>query len=228
MRFYIPFPGPAHGPLGLREATGFSPNQPAFGTILKPTAGITPTDVGNLVAGVADCPLFMFIKEDEDLYPDLPYSPVQDRVRMAVQAIQEAKEKRDGLGLFFAPHITGAPNEIMENLYAVLEAGANAVMFSESYNGGALRMVREATKNLPNPPAIYLHNAGIGVKTKSIWREVIDYLARLEGMDFRQTAPVKPGTPFLRPYGKEWEADELMLSNNPWHPSHHDCAGWWA
>lgn len=206
------FPGPAYGPHGLRTAAGFELNQPAFGTILKPTAGITPEDVGKLVAGVADCPLFMFIKEDEDLYPNLPYSPVKERVQRAVQAIAAACEKRNGLGLFFAPHITGAPNELMESLEMVLEAGANAVMFSETYNGGTLRMVREATKHLEHPPAIYLHNAGIGVKTRAIWREVIDYLARVEGMDFRQTAPVKSGTPFLRPYGQEWEADELMLS----------------
>src|SRR5205823_11804637 len=50
------------------------------------------------------------------------------------------------------------------------------------------------------------------VKPRSIWREVIDLLARLDGIDFRQTAPVKPGTPFLRPYGAEWLASEEILS----------------
>jgi hypothetical protein len=73
-------------------------------------------------------------------------------------------------------------------------------------------MVREATRHFPNPPAIYGHNAGIGVKTRSIWREVIDLLVRLDGIDFRQTAPVKPGTPFLRPYGAEWVGSEETLS----------------
>ena len=72
-------------------------------------------------------------------------------------------------------------------------------------------MVREATRSLPEPPAIYGHNAGIGVKTGAIWREVIDLLARLDGVDFRQTAPVRPGTPFLKPYGAEWEASEATL-----------------
>jgi hypothetical protein len=72
-------------------------------------------------------------------------------------------------------------------------------------------MVREATRHLERPPAIYGHNAGIGVKTKGIWREVIDLLARLDGIDFRQTAPVKPGLPFLKPYGQEWEASEAVL-----------------
>jgi hypothetical protein len=93
-----------------------------------------------------------------------------------------------------------------------VEAGATGVMFSETFAGGTVRMVREATKHLERPPAIYGHNAGIGVKTHSIWREVIDLLARLDGIDFRQTAPVKPGTPFLRPYGAEWVGSETMLS----------------
>jgi ribulose 1,5-bisphosphate carboxylase large subunit-like protein len=206
------FPGPAYGPLGVRKRTGFSPTQPAFGTILKPTAGITPEEVGSLVGEVAQCPLFLFVKEDEDLYPKLDYSPVAERTRRAVAAIEKAKDKRGGLGLIFAPHISGAPNEILESVHGVLEAGATGVMFSESFAGGTVRMVREATRHLPNPPAIYGHNAGIGVKTGSIYREVIDLLARLDGIDFRQTAPVKPGLPFLLPYGREWEGSEEILS----------------
>jgi hypothetical protein len=85
-------------------------------------------------------------------------------------------------------------------------------MFSETFSGGAVRMVREAFKNRPTPPLIYGHNAGIGSRTRAIWREVIDLFARLDGIDFRQTAPVKPGDPFLRPYGMEWEASEAVLS----------------
>jgi hypothetical protein len=50
------------------------------------------------------------------------------------------------------------------------------------------------------------------VKTRAIYREVIDLLARLDGIDFRQTAPVRPGTPFLKPYGQEWTASEEILS----------------
>jgi len=205
------FPGPAHGPLGVRRLTNFDPEQPAFGTILKPTAGITPDDVEKLVGEVAECPLFLFIKEDEDLYPNLDYSPVAERTRRAASAIQRAQDKREGKGVLFAPHISGAPNEILDTVFAVLEAGATAVMFSETFAGGTVRMVREATRKLLQPPAIYGHNAGIGVKTRGIWREVIDLLARLDGIDFRQTAPLRPGVPFLKPYGQEWEASEAVL-----------------
>jgi ribulose 1,5-bisphosphate carboxylase large subunit-like protein len=232
------FPGPAHGPQGVRQLTnwdgrtGVSPAsagadrqpaegrrdicpavEPAFGTILKPTAGITPEMVGALVEEVAACPLFLFVKEDENLYPRLDYSPVKERARRAVDAIKRAQDKRCGKGIIFAPHITGAPPEILENVHAVIEAGATGVMFSESFAQGTVRMVREAMKHLPQPPAIYGHNAGIGVKTRGgIWREVIDLLARLDGIDFRQTAPVRQGAPFIYPYGDEWLASERALT----------------
>jgi ribulose 1,5-bisphosphate carboxylase large subunit-like protein len=164
------------------------------------------------VEEAASCPLFLFVKEDEDLYPNLDYAPVAERTRQAVAAIERTEDRRGGLGLIFAPHISGAPYEILDTVRAVLEAGATGVMFSETFAGGTVRMVRETTKYLEHPPAIYGHNAGIGVKTKGIWREVIDLLARLDGIDFRQTAPVRPGRPFLRPYGTEWRASEETLT----------------
>ena len=206
------FPGPGYGPEGVRaRRTGPAEVLPAFGTILKPTAGITPEQVGALVEEAARCPLFVFIKEDENLYPNLDYSPVRERTRQAVAALERTRG-RTGFTPIFAPHITGGPHEILDTVHAVLEAGASGVMFSETFAGGTVRMVREATRSLPQPPAIYGHNAGIGVKTRAIWREVIDLLARLDGIDLRQTAPVRTGPPFIRPYGAEWRASEHALS----------------
>jgi ribulose 1,5-bisphosphate carboxylase large subunit-like protein len=202
------FPGPAYGPEGIRKLTNWPDGEPAFGTILKPTAGVTPREVGDLVGQVARCPLFLFVKEDEDLYPNLEYSPVAERTRLAMAAIA----KREGRGLIFAPHISGAPHELLDTVHAVLDAGATGLMFSETFAGGAVRMIREATKHRARPPVIYGHNAGIGVKTRAIWREVIDLLARLDGIDFRQTSVVQAGPPFLLPYGREWRASEEILT----------------
>src|SRR5205085_12252448 len=102
-------------------------------TILKPTAGIIPEEVGALVEEVAACPLFLFVKEDENLYPRLDYSPAEERTRQAIAAVERAGEHRGGLGLIFAPHISGAPHEILETVGKVLEAGATGVMFSETF-----------------------------------------------------------------------------------------------
>src|SRR5437588_2562518 len=122
------FPGPAHGPQGVRQRTGFGQTQPAFGTILKPATGMTPQEVGSLVEEVASCALFLFVKEDENLYPNLDYSPVRERARQASAAIERAREKRGGLGIIFAPHITGGPHEILDSVHAVVEAGRTGVM----------------------------------------------------------------------------------------------------
>jgi ribulose 1,5-bisphosphate carboxylase large subunit-like protein len=165
-----------------------------------------------LVGDVAGDPLLMFIQEDEDRYPDLDYSPVAERTRRAIRAIERVKEHRHGRGLVYSPHVTSSPDQIVDLVMAVVDAGASGVMFSETYHGGTIRLVREATRSLDHPPAIYGHNAGIGVKTRAIWREVIDLLARLDGIDFRQTGPVRPGDPFIRPYGQEWEASEHALT----------------
>jgi hypothetical protein len=108
--------------------------------------------------------------------------------------------------------VSAGPDQIVDLVLAAVDAGATGVMFSETYSGGTVRLVREATRNLADPPAIYGHNAGIGVKTRAIWREVIDFLARLDGIDFRQTAPVRPGAPYIRPYGAEWRASEDALT----------------
>ncbi|HEY2155829.1 MAG TPA: hypothetical protein VGH33_09370, partial [Isosphaeraceae bacterium] len=166
-----------------------------------------------LMDEVAGCKLLMFIKEDEDLYPNLDYSPVADRARRAAQAIERARDAREGLGLIFCNHVSGAPNEILDTVNAALDAGATGVMFSETYAGGTYRMVREATRHRPIPPVIYGHNAGIGVKTRSIFREVIDGLARLDGIDFRQTGVLRPGPPVIKPWGDEWEGTEAALSD---------------
>lgn len=206
------FPGPAYGAPGVRRITGFPAGTPIFGTILKPCSGITPAEVGALVREAAGNRLFGFVKEDENLLPGVPFSPLADRAREAMTAVREQWPSRDGRGILFAPHITAPPDLLMRYLDVVLEAGVNAVMFSDQFVGGTTRMVREYTKTLENPPAIYAHNSGISNKTRSIWREVLDFLVRLDGADFRQTAPITTTAPLLRPTGLEWQRCEEALT----------------
>lgn len=206
------FPGPAHGAPGVRRLTNFAEREIAFGTILKPCTGITPDEEARLVAQAAANPLFLFIKEDENLLPGVPFAPLDIRLGRALEAIRKAANQRGNKGLIFAPHVTSPPHLLADNVKRAIDAGANGIMFSEYYTGGAVRMVREMTRSMRPPPAIYGHNGGITARTRHIYREVLDLLARLDGIDFRQTAPLSSGRGLLRPCGAEWRACEDALT----------------
>jgi ribulose 1,5-bisphosphate carboxylase large subunit-like protein len=206
------FPGPAYGCAGVRELTHWPDGEPAFGTILKPTAGITDDEVAALVEGVAGETLFLFAKEDENLFPNLAYCPVVSRARKSVEVIRRLDKTRGGLGLIFAPHVTSPPHLLLDIVKRVLETGVNGLMFSEQFTGGSVRAVRDFTANLAAPPVLYGHNSGISTRTNHVWREVLDFMARLDGIDFRQTAPLTSSEPLLRPQGLEWHKCEEALT----------------
>ena len=206
------FPGPAYGAPGVRKLTSFAENELAFGTILKPCTGITPPEEAEIVAVAAANPMFLFVKEDENFLPDVSFAPLAKRLRLATEAVKRSAALRGGRGLIYAPHVTSPPDRLADHVKRTVEAGANGIMFCEYYLGGTVRMVRDLTRDLPNPPAIYAHNGGISSRTRHIWREVLDLLARLDGADFRQTAPFCHGPSLLRPAGLEWRRCENALS----------------
>jgi len=211
------FPGPAYGCAGVRELTHWPDGAPAFGTILKPTAGITDDEVAALVEGVAAETLFLFAKEDENLLPNLSYCPVVSRARKSVEVLKRLSPARGGLGLIFAPHVSSPPHLLLDIVKQVLETGVNGLMFSEQFTGGAVRAVRDLTAKYPAPPVLYGHNSGISTRTNHVWREILDFFARLDGIDFRQTAPLTSSEPLLRPQGLEWHKCEEVLTKTAEH-----------
>lgn len=205
------FPGPAYGAPGVRKLANFGEDI-AFGTILKPCTGITPEEEAAIVAEAAANPMFMFVKEDENYLPGVSFAPLEKRLEQSLAAVRRVADQRGGKGFIYAPHITAHPTRLIDNVKMCIDAGANGVMFSDLFVGGAIRLVRDMTRHLPNPPAIYAHNSGISTRTRHIWREVLDMFTRLDGGDFRQTAPVTGGEQLLRPFGTEWRECERVLS----------------
>jgi ribulose-bisphosphate carboxylase large chain len=203
------FPGPAFGPEGMRQLANFDA-EVAFGTIIKPCTGITPEEIVETVSAAAVNPLFLFIKEDEDLLPDVPFCPLSKRVRLSARAIEKTS-RADGSSIIYAPHIGANPEIILENARVAAEEGAKAIMFSQYYLHGCLRLVRDKLNADGTQLVIYGHNGGIDVYTHHIWREVLDFLARLDGMDIRQTG-VLTDRSLLRPAGIEWRRVEEILS----------------
>ena len=123
------------------------------------------------------CPLFLFIKEDEN-FIHASTTPVKERTRAAVNAIQLARDKRGQRPDSSLPISPGAAMKFCESVQAVIEAGANGVMFSESLwaarCGWCARprsICRIASHLLPQ-------RRHRGKTRGGIWREVIDLLCR--------------------------------------------------
>ena len=98
------FPGPAYGPHGPAASGPVSrpTSRPSARSSSRRPAS-RPTRSAIWSPRPPQCPLFLFVKEDEDLYPNLDYSPVRERVRKAVAAIERAKEKRRRQGADLRP-----------------------------------------------------------------------------------------------------------------------------
>lgn len=205
------FPGPALGVSGFAELTrtkgkGF----PLIGTIVKPCTGLTTHELVEIVSMVCRSEQLVFIKEDENLHPEFPECPLSKRAKAVQKVVDQANAARSRTRLIYAPHISGSPSRFLDYLHMALDAGVHAVMFSETYAGGLFRLARETIQKRRQSCMIYGHNGGIGSKARSIYREVLDLLGRLDGIDFRQTAPVGNNA-YLRPNGLEWKNSERIL-----------------
>lgn len=194
------FPGPAFGS-DLFRADGIK-----LGTIIKPCSGITILDYERIVRGLVRHEELIFIKEDENLFPEFAHCPLEQRVKVAARLIAET-----GRDIIFAPHITAPARKLFYNLELVAQAGLKAVMFSETYYGGMFREAREYIREKNLGLALYAHNGGIGTKTRSVNRVLLDRFARLDGADLRQTAPSGKGG-YLRPLNWQRPLVENVLT----------------
>jgi len=206
------FPGPAFGPEGLREIAGYRPGV-AFGTIGKPKTGLTADEYALVIAEAARNPLFLFVKDDENYGVWYKNCPLNERVKRVSEVIKKASKIRGKGEIVYAPHIGNCVQNLKKNIDVALDNGATAIMFSEIYGRGGVRLARDYMMKAGRQVPIYGHNGGITPLTRVIYREILDMFARLDGIDIRQTGPV--GTcklPLLRPYGQEWEASERVLT----------------
>ncbi len=149
------FPGPAFGPQGTRELLGAGPQELMIGTIVKPTAGLTPAEVADICYQAAAGGM-RFIKDDEKML-NTAYCPLAPRVRAVTEALRRAEDET-GRKVIYAPHITTAPEHLLDNAHIALENGANALMvnfFAAGFN--SLQTLREQIA--PHVP-IYAHCGG--------------------------------------------------------------------
>jgi ribulose 1,5-bisphosphate carboxylase large subunit-like protein len=168
------FPGPGFGIKGTRDLLGAGPKEMLIGTIVKPTAGMTPEEIADLAYHAALGGI-CFIKDDEKMM-NPPYCPLAERVKRVSEALHRAADKT-GKKVLYAAHITTSPDRIAERALAALENGATALMvnfFAASF--ASLEILRRHPDiNVP----IYAHCGG---------REA---LGRAEGQGIAPSAIVK-------------------------------------
>lgn len=148
-------PGPGFGPEGIRIFLNADPDELLIGTIIKPTAGLTPAEVANICENAALGGV-RFIKDDEKMM-NTEYCPLAERVHLVVEGLKRA-EDATGKNVLYTPHITSQPEFLLENAETALENGAKGLMvnfFAAGFN--SLQTLR--TRIDPNVP-IYAHCGG--------------------------------------------------------------------
>ena len=112
------FPGPRWGAAGTRNWLRAAGDELLVGTIVKPTAGLTPEEVATL-CGQAATGGMRFIKDDEKM-ANCALLPASPRVK-AVAAAMKAAEDKIGKRCLYAPHITTGPDQIVAAARQVLD-----------------------------------------------------------------------------------------------------------
>ncbi len=173
------FPGPQFGIAGTRQLTGVY-DRPIIGTIVKPSIGLTPAETADLVRTLGDAGVD-FVKDDE-LMGNAPHSPLAERVKAVMQAIDEVAD-RTGRKVMFAFNITDQLDNMLAHHDTVVDAGGTCVMVSLNSVGFAAVDYLRRRASLP----IHGHRNGWGMFTRhpALGMEFTAYqkLWRLAGVD---------------------------------------------
>lgn len=177
------YPGPQFGVAGTKRIIGREKG-PCIGTIIKPSVGLGPEELGRLVEQLALSGID-FIKDDE-LQANSPAFPLADRVPVVMDALQRAAD-RIGTMPLYAFNITDDIDNLQRNHDLVQRAGGNCVMVAINSIGlSGLYHLRQRCA-LP----IHGHRAMFGAFDRSpqigISFRVFQKLARLAGTDHIHT-----------------------------------------
>jgi ribulose-bisphosphate carboxylase large chain len=192
--------GPAFGVEGTRRLVG-RPEGAMIGTIVKPSIGLAPADLAEVVGELAEAGID-FIKDDE-LQGNGPSAPLAERVA-AVMPVLERYADRHGRKPMYAFNITDDIGRLEANHDLVVAAGGTCVMACINLVGlPGLEFLRRHSE-VP----IHGHRAMFGSFGRSdqvgiafrAWQK----LARLAGADHLHTNGIS---------NKFYETDEQVLDS---------------
>lgn len=206
------FGGPSFGIEGVRERVGVTEDRPLLGMILKPSLGLSPDRIAELVrAGVRGG--VDLIKEDEKLV-DPAYCPFEARLDAVVEALRGA----DGSAPLYVLNVTDRLGEFAEYVaeHDVGDVLDRFVLLGTVVSLGFDRFAELAGNDFDLDLPVYAHRAGHAAYTRTehgIDMPVIEKLSRLAGADFAHCGAVAGSHP---------RKVEEVFSNHrtlvdPWH-----------
>jgi len=177
------YPGPAFGVEGTRRLMS-RPAGAMIGTIIKPSIGLSPAELAEVVAELASAGVD-FMKDDE-LQGNGPSAPLAERVR-AVMPVLQRHADRTGVMPMYAFNITDDIGRLEANHDLVVQAGGTCVMACINMVGLAGVEFLRGHAEVP----IHGHRAMFGAISRSdqlgfsfrAWQK----LARLSGVDHLHT-----------------------------------------
>lgn len=211
MSFIERFAGPGAGIDGWRRATGVE-GRPLLLNMIKPCTGFPPDVGAGFVRAVAEGGPDL-IKDDE-LLASPAFSPVADRTRAYVTALNDVSETTGQRPRYIA-NITAGARDLEGNAHAALGAGADALMVNV-LAVGLDALSRLAGWGLGVP--IFAHTAGVETLTGSQHAGfghalLIGRLVRLAGAD-----AILSSTPFApRPMPGPIFQATVEGMRGPWH-----------
>lgn len=177
------YPGPTFGVAGTRRLMGRTDGA-MIGTIVKPSIGLSPEDLGELVGELAAAGVD-FIKDDE-LQGNGPRAPLEARVR-AIMPVLRRHADRTGTMPMYAFNITDDIGRLEANHDLVVDAGGTCVMACVNLIGFAGLEFLNRHSEVP----IHGHRTMLGAIMRSdqigigfrAWQKI----ARLSGADHLHT-----------------------------------------
>jgi ribulose-bisphosphate carboxylase large chain len=173
------YPGPGFGVDGTRKLVQIY-ERPLIGTIVKPSIGLSTSDLQGVVRDLAIAGLD-FIKDDE-LHADPPYAPLAERVP-AVMAEIERVADQTGKKTMYAFNISGDVDHMLRAHDLVIQHGGTCVMIS--VNNVGIAALAHLRKHCALP--IHGHRNNFGAMSRhpflGIGFTAYQKLFRLAGVD---------------------------------------------
>src|SRR5688500_28677 len=120
------FAGPKFGVAGTRRLTGVH-GRPIFGTIIKPSVGLSPEQTAGLVAQLCDAGIGCL--KDDELMADPPHSPFDRRADSVMRVINDHAD-RTGKRVMYAFNVSGEMDDMQRHYEKVRAEGGTGVMVS--------------------------------------------------------------------------------------------------